>query len=116
MNWTDDWKSKFGYLNQNDGIFFISIEDFHKEYESTTVCFVDDSLNYEWISHTYFRYGNLSTFSLVKANPINISVAQVHQWMTSNKSKYKPFICYFAMFKVLKSGELKYKFHDLSVG
>jgi len=43
INWTEELKSKFGFCKKDDGIFFISIEDYIREYESTTVCFVDDT-------------------------------------------------------------------------
>lgn len=50
-NWTEELKAHVGFEDKNDGIFFISIEDYLREYHSTTICFIDETKIYEYVVH-----------------------------------------------------------------
>ena len=38
--WNDELRSKFNYVNTDDGAFWMSLEDFVKYFDSTTICHV----------------------------------------------------------------------------
>ena len=38
--WTDELKEKLGWSEANDGTFFIGWEDYRKQFDSTTACFI----------------------------------------------------------------------------
>lgn len=40
--WTPDIRFSVGHMNKEDGVFFISIEDYMKYFESTSICAVQD--------------------------------------------------------------------------
>lgn len=41
--WTPDLKQKLGWTNAEDGLFFISLNDYLSHYSNTSVCFVAPS-------------------------------------------------------------------------
>ena len=48
--WTDEYKKFFGYVNSDDGIFWIDIEDYMSNFEATYICY----LLYESIIKSYY--------------------------------------------------------------
>jgi calpain-15 len=40
--WTDDLKEEIGLVEANDGIFFISADDFKKNFYQTIICYYED--------------------------------------------------------------------------
>jgi len=44
--WTPDLKKQLGVETRDDGIFYISYEDYMNYYRSTTICKVNDDFKY----------------------------------------------------------------------
>lgn len=40
--WTDDLKEQVGFTAENDGTFFISYDDFRKNFVCSAICYVED--------------------------------------------------------------------------
>jgi len=40
--WTEELRNKVGFVDADDGIFFISYQDYMNYYRSTTICMVHD--------------------------------------------------------------------------
>ena len=38
--WTDEYKKFFGYVNADDGIFWISVNDYMKNFDATYICYL----------------------------------------------------------------------------
>ncbi len=47
--WTDELREKLGFVDADDGIFFISYKDYMSYYRSTTICKVHDGFHYNSI-------------------------------------------------------------------
>ena len=44
--WNDDLRTRLGYVDEDDGVFFISYNDYMNYYRSTTICKVHDGFHY----------------------------------------------------------------------
>ena len=73
--WTEGMKRELGFSKAEDGVFFMSIEDYQREFGNTTICKVHDDYDLEWIHHSKRDDGNLTKFTLAKGGHMFISVA-----------------------------------------
>lgn len=64
--WTDDLKKQVGFVDADDGMFFISFNDYMNYYRSTTICKVNDNFNHNSIKVTQ-NNGN-QPYQLIKIN------------------------------------------------
>ena len=49
--WTPELKRKVGFSDQDDGVFFIELEDYLSHFEWTSICVENNSAKY---THSYF--------------------------------------------------------------
>lgn len=54
--WTPELRQEVGYKESNNGIFFITFEDYMNYYRSTTICRVHDGYHYTSISVDVAKY------------------------------------------------------------
>lgn len=45
--WTDSIKQEVGFSDENDGMFFMDIKDYHDNFHSTSICMTVDPLRYK---------------------------------------------------------------------
>lgn len=47
--WTPELKQQVGFVDADDGVFFISYQDYMRYYRSTTICKVHDGFHHKSI-------------------------------------------------------------------
>lgn len=47
--WTAEYRAQVPYSRQNEGKFFISIQDFRKAFPLATITYVNDDYNYSYL-------------------------------------------------------------------
>ena len=63
--WTDELKSKVGFTDKNDGVFFIAEHDYVENFRATTICmYVDDYYKTYKETNTKKGEGALFKFTL----------------------------------------------------
>ena len=75
--WTKELINYFKMVNKEDGIFWMSIEDFKKYFSYTSIChLMFDSIfkHYHFEYDKYFQYPNVFNFHLSKKGKISIRV------------------------------------------
>lgn len=82
-------KRELGFSKAEDGVFFMSIEDYQREFGNTTICKVHDDYDLEWIHHSKRDDGNLTKFTLTKGGHMFISVAQVNPRISNKSDRYQ---------------------------
>lgn len=104
-------KSDCDFTNENDGTFFMSIEDFKEEYGSTTICACRDNYVFEWAEHGESSTGNTTSFTLGSEGQVNITLSQVAARCVSKKFNYMPFLARILLAKQGDDGALSYEAH-----
>ena len=87
--WTEEMKKEVKLVNKKDGIFFMSLADYFKEYQLTSINKVQKGYTFMNVVHAKDTKAAVSVLTLKKDGKCVISVSQTDARMFNPKDKYK---------------------------
>lgn len=89
-NWTDEMREEAKWTNEDDGTFFMSVEDFKEEFGTTTICYAHEDYVFEWAELGQNSDGNTTTFTLEEDAKVYVNLTQKAPRSVSKSYGYMP--------------------------
>ncbi len=104
--WTPNLKKELRFISQDDGVFYMTYNDFVKYYSDCQICYYHDDYKYSAISvQSDFSSRTGLRFNITKKGLYYLSLNQTNRRFFPKKKKYKYSNCNMVLIKIKDNGD-----------
>lgn len=94
----------------------MSIDDYQREFGTTTICKVHDDYDLEWINQSKRDDGNLTKFTMAQGGQMFVIVSQVNPRISNKSDRYSVGKTRIVLARINEHDSLEYLSHKYDQG